>query len=178
MILTMTDEQTTAGSGAVEVGAEELGTEFGRLMRLMDRTNTHSVTKRRDGVDKAAFVALFKLVEDGPQRSRSLAEAMLSDPSTASRHVAHLVELGLIERTADPGDGRACLLAATERGRQTAANILRRRTLNIGILLADWPVEDRHRFTALLSRFTTDFERNRPHFLAMSDAIAGSEGES
>lgn len=169
----MMDQRT-----AVEEGAEELGIEFGRLMRLMDRTNTHSVTRRRDGVDKAAFVALFKLVEDGPQRSSALAEAMLSDPSTVSRHVAHLVDLGLIERTADPGDGRACLLAATERGRQTAENIVRRRTLNISILLADWPVEDRKQFTDLLARFTNDFERNRPHFLAMSDAIAGSEGES
>jgi len=162
----------------VEAAAEELGVEFGRLMRLLDRTNTHSVTRRRDGLDKAAFVALFKLVEDGPQRSSSLAECTLSDPSSVSRQVAHLVELGLVERTADPGDGRATLLAATERGRQTAANILRRRTLNLSMLLADWPVEDRHRFTELLARFTTDFERSRPHFLAMTDAIAGPEGDS
>jgi len=171
--VTITDEAVAGG-----VGAEELGVEFGRLMRILDRTNTHSVTRRRDGLDKAAFVALFKLVEDGPQRSSALAECTLSDPSSVSRQVAHLVELGLVERTADPGDGRATLLAATERGRQTAANILRRRTLNLSMLLADWPVEDRHRFTELLARFTTDFERNRPHFLAMTDAIAGPEGDS
>lgn len=162
----------------VEAGAEELGSEFGRLMRLIERTNTHAATRRRDGVDKAAFVALFRLVEGGPQRSSCLAEGTLSDPSTVSRHVAHMVELGLVERTADPVDGRATLLAATERGRRTAANILRRRTQNISMLLADWPLEDRHRFTELLARFTTDFERYRPQFLAMTDAIAGPEGES
>lgn len=168
----------TEAEPKVEVGAAELGKEFGRLIRLMDRTNTHSVTRRRDGVDKAAFVALFKLVEGGPQRSSCLAECTLSDPSSVSRQVAQLVELGLVERTADPDDGRATLLAATERGRQTAANVLRRRTLNFSMLLADWPIDDRQRFTELLERFTTDFERYRPQFLAMSDAIAGPEGES
>ncbi|MGZ4588427.1 MAG: hypothetical protein ACXVX9_11575, partial [Mycobacteriaceae bacterium] len=65
----------TDADPGIEVGAEELGDEFARLMRLMDRTNTHSVTRRRDGLDKAAFVALFKLVEDGPQRSSCLAES-------------------------------------------------------------------------------------------------------
>ncbi|MGZ4588406.1 MAG: MarR family winged helix-turn-helix transcriptional regulator [Mycobacteriaceae bacterium] len=168
----------TDADPGIEVGAEELGVEFGRLMRLMDRTNTHSVTRRRDGLDKAAFVALFKLVEDGPQRSSCLAESTLNEPSTVSRHVAHLVELGLVERTADPDDGRATLLAATERGRQTAANILHRRTQNISMLLADWPIEDRRQFTHLLARFTTDFERHRPQFLAMADAIAAPEGDS
>ncbi|MEO9222612.1 MAG: MarR family transcriptional regulator, partial [Mycobacteriaceae bacterium] len=163
---------------AVEVGAEELGVQFGRLMRLLDRTNTHSVTRRRDGVDKAAFAALFALVEGGPQRLSGLAEIMLSDPSTVSRHIAHLVDRGLVERTADPVDGRACLLVATERGRQSATDIVRRRTLNLSLLLADWPVVDRLQFTELLARFTNDFERNRPHFLAMSEAIPGSEGES
>lgn len=162
----------------IAVGAEEVGAEFWRLMRLMDRTNTHTVSRRRDGLDKAAFGALFTLVEDGPQRSSCVAEATYNDPSTVSRHVAHLVELGLVERMADPADGRATVLAATEQGKKAAANILHRRNVNLSMMLADWPVEDRSRFTELLARFTNDFQKHRPQFLAIADVIADPEGDS
>ena len=50
---------------------------------------------------------LVHLVKGGPQRSGALAEAVHSDPSTISRQVAHLVRLGLVERTADPEDREA-----------------------------------------------------------------------
>jgi hypothetical protein len=56
--------------------------------------------------------------EDGPRRAGALADAVHSDPSTISRQIGHLVKLGYVERTADPEDGRATLLAATDEGRR------------------------------------------------------------
>ena len=44
---------------------------------------------------------------------RALAAAVHSDPSTVSRQVAALVRAGLIERQADPEDGRASVLVPT-----------------------------------------------------------------
>ena len=48
-------------------------------------------------------------------RAGALAECMQSDPSTVSRQVAALVKDGLLERRADPADGRASLLVLTEK---------------------------------------------------------------
>ena len=40
------------------------------------------------------------------------------DKGAVSRQVQHLTELGLIERTPDPADGRAALLAVTDDARR------------------------------------------------------------
>ena len=50
---------------------------------------------------------------EGPMRAGALAECLQSDPSTVSRQVAALVKDGLLERRADPADGRASLLVLT-----------------------------------------------------------------
>ena len=42
---------------------------------------------------------------------------LCADPSTVSRQVASLVKAGLVERQADPDDGRASILVPTELGR-------------------------------------------------------------
>src|SRR5437868_6066116 len=68
------------------------------------------------GIDRTAMMLLGTLTSIGPVRSNALAEAVYSDPSTISRQVATLVKDGLIERRADPADGRASLLAVTEKG--------------------------------------------------------------
>jgi DNA-binding MarR family transcriptional regulator len=81
-----------------------------------------------------------------------------SDPSTISRQVAHLVRLGLVERTADPEDGRATLLAATDEGRRVFEENRRVRIERIAEMLDDWSVADRHKLAELLGRFTTAFE--------------------
>jgi DNA-binding MarR family transcriptional regulator len=81
-----------------------------------------------------------------------------SDPSTISRQVAHLVRLGLVERMADPEDGRATLLTATDEGRRVFEENRRIRIERFAEMLSDWAVEDRRRFAELLGRFSTAFE--------------------
>ncbi len=83
---------------------------------------------------------------------------MHSDPSTVSRQIAQLVKLGLVERTADPEDGRATLIAATAEGLRVFEENRRCRNERIAELIDGWDPADRHRFADLLGRFTTDFE--------------------
>lgn len=173
----VTDPGTSAVLGHV------LGDELLRLLKSMERTSAHVAARRHDVVDKAAFAVLFRLLHDGPQRSGALAEAMLTDPSTVSRHVAQLVELGLVERTADPADGRATVLAITEQGHRTARDMRTRRNATISAVVADWPDTDIAVLTRLLARFTADLEHHRPHILAECDvqpslAPSRSEGAS
>lgn len=150
--------------------ADEVGNQLIRLMRLVERGQDRS--SGPDSVERATYLLLVHLVKGGPQRSGALADAVHSDPSTISRQIGHLVTLGYVERTADPDDGRATLLAATAEGRRVYERNRARRTAAIAQMLDDWSVTDRSALAELLSRFATDFE----HF--KTRASAGSTDRS
>ena len=94
-----------------------------RLGRIRERTNAQIHATSQGEIEVAAYGIIFKLLHDGPMRSGELAEALYSDASTISRQVAGLVKRGLIERRADPDDGRASVLVVTDDGR-TASGFL------------------------------------------------------
>jgi len=75
---------------------------------------------RRDARDAAighgGLSALATLIEQGPQRAGTLAEIEGITAPAMTRIVSSLVELGYVERTPDPADGRAQLVAATAAG--------------------------------------------------------------
>lgn len=159
--------------------ADALGRELVRLMRLVDRTRADFAAHCRDGVERAAYVLLARLVADGPQRLRALAEAVHSDPSTVSRQVAHLVALELVQRDPDPQDGRAARLTATEAGRRVFDEHRRIRNRHTAAVLAGWPAPDVQRLVALLDRLNTDFEDYRARLAAAGEHASGehSAGE-
>jgi DNA-binding MarR family transcriptional regulator len=138
--------------------ADIVGIELIRLVKILERKHAQYRAEHPDAVERPTYLLLVHLVKDGPQRAGALAESVHSDPSTVSRQVAQLVRLGLVERTADPEDGRATLLAATAEGHRVLAENRRTRTERIAALLATWDPADRHRFAELLGRFTSDFE--------------------
>src|SRR6185312_10956626 len=79
-------------------------------------------------------------------------------PSTISRQIGHLVKLGYVERTADPEDGRATLLAATAEGRRVLEENRRLRNERFSQILANWSDADRAALSAMLGRLTVDIE--------------------
>jgi DNA-binding MarR family transcriptional regulator len=136
-----------------------------RIVRLLDRAHAQYQAEHPDAVERATYHLLVHLVKGGPQRAGTLAEAVHSDPSTISRQIAALVKLGYVERTADPEDGRATLLAATDEGRRVFEENRRIRNENLAELLATWSDADRRALRELLGRFVTDlenFEKTRP----------------
>jgi DNA-binding MarR family transcriptional regulator len=137
---------------------DRLTGELFRLTRLIERVHARYAARWSDGVERAAYLLLVQLVTDGPRRLSALAEVVHSDTSTVSRQVAQLVRLGLVERRADPADGRACLLAATGTGEAHFQEKRRRRNESFDALLADWPDRDRRHLRELVSRFNDDFE--------------------
>jgi DNA-binding MarR family transcriptional regulator len=138
---------------------DQLSAELFRLTRLFERAQARNTAHYADGVERAAFLLLVHLVKDGPQRLSALAEAVHSDVSTVSRQVGQLVRLGVVERRADPTDGRAGLLAATAAGRENVEFKRCRRNRAFSALLADWSADDRHQLCELVGRFNDDFER-------------------
>jgi DNA-binding MarR family transcriptional regulator len=143
------------------VDADRIGSELVRLVRLLERAYAQHHAEHPDGVDRATYVLLVHLIKGGPRRSSALAEAVHSDPSTVSRQAAQLVRLGLVERVADPVDGRASLLVATEEGRRVFAENRRQRNERIAAMTAHWSESDRRTFATLLARFADDFESHR-----------------
>jgi DNA-binding MarR family transcriptional regulator len=129
-----------------------------RLVRLLERTRAQYQAENPDAVERATYLLLVHLIKGGPQRAGALAEAVHSDPSTISRQIGHLVKLGYVERTADPVDGRATLLAATAEGRRVFEENRRLRNERFSEILASWSEADRSVLAEMLTRLATDIE--------------------
>ena len=96
--------------------AEALHSAIGQLVRVYqfrdrDRICCHDIYVTQ-------CYALEVLVEGGPIRSNTLAEALMLDKSTVTRVVDALVRKHYVERRADPDDARAVSLCATRAGRE------------------------------------------------------------
>jgi DNA-binding MarR family transcriptional regulator len=100
------------------------------------------------------------LSNGGPMRAGEIAGCLQSDPSTVSRQVATMVKEGLLERRADPEDGRASILALTPKGEAAIAEHRRLRIAHFADMLSDWNERDLSRFATMLHRFTADFEKS------------------
>ena len=156
-----------------EVGRRLAGAMFG--LGKQQASLGHRMSK--SGVERSTIVLLKTLVVHGPSRSSELAAAVHSDPSTVSRQVAALVREGLVERRADPEDGRASVLAPTEAGIRLLEEQRERLGLALARVVRQWEPEDVSRFLELLERFVADHERALPNLLNEC-AKARSEGES
>lgn len=154
--------------------AAALSTQVVRLTRQVGTLRAHLTTPQRYGVEWSAYVLLFHLVKGGAMRSNALAEQVCADPSTVSRQVAGLVEHGLVERRPDPDDGRAVLLAATDRGCELFHQMREERDNLLVSVLTEWDPADVRTLADLLDRFTTDLERHRPRLLQTIETLETS----
>lgn len=137
-----------------------------RLVHTVGRFKQQIQAASRGEAEWAYNLVLFHLVSTGPLRASALAESVHADPSTVSRQVGALVKDGLIRRQADPEDGRASLLAATDQGLALYSRHIERRDGHYRAMLANWSARDVQRFADLLARFTTDFEAYKHIILA------------
>ena len=156
-------EHGSAGEigSAGECGCQKaaLGRALTRLTRAVARAK--SLSQAEAGrVEYANFALLVPLAEAGPMRSSALAEAVFSDPSTVSRQVAHLVDLGYLERGPDPDDGRACHLALTASGAAALDAHRRARDDYLARLTNSWSDSDRHALVVLVDRLAGEFTKD------------------
>jgi len=162
------------GAGTDHELANRIGTAMVRLNKMHAGV---AAQMAKLGVDKASFILLSNLIHLGPSRSSALAEAVFSDPSTVSRQVAALVKDGLVERRADPEDGRASVLAATEQGELLFQERKRLRNIAIARMFENWTDGEWQQFAGLFERFVDDYERCMPIFIAESGLGPRSGGE-
>ncbi|MFD8493912.1 MarR family winged helix-turn-helix transcriptional regulator [Amycolatopsis sp. NPDC059657] len=142
--------------------ADELGYELVRFVRLINRAKSQVAKQGPDGVERAAYAILFTLIHEGPQRTSRLAESLHSEISTISRQSSSLVQHGLVERQADPEDGRACLLAPTAEGHRVFEENRKVRNEWLAEVLHDWSEEDRQTLNSLFGRLNSGIEKHAP----------------
>jgi MarR family transcriptional regulator, organic hydroperoxide resistance regulator len=68
------------------------------------------------GLHRGQELLLMHLWDAGPVRQTELVAVLDSDSATVTRMVQRLEKAGLVERTPDPGDGRATLVSSTSAG--------------------------------------------------------------
>jgi DNA-binding MarR family transcriptional regulator len=132
---------------------------FGRLEReialLLRRARVISerlAAELHPDLDGSAYGLLALLQDLGPLRAGDLVARLGQDKSTVSRQVTKLVELGLVDRTADPVDGRAQVLAPSAEGSSRLERIREVRRARWAADLSDWPTEDVATLAELLAR--------------------------
>jgi DNA-binding MarR family transcriptional regulator len=150
-----------ARPGSVDRLAEvrALSEQLPRFMRLAHAAKNQLAAETRD---RAALVLLYPLVRRGPLRQGALAELVHADPSTVSRHVASLVEQGLVRRVADESDGRASRLVVTDEGHSALDSLRREREAQLERVTAGWSASDLATLTTLFGRLLDDLSTSLP----------------
>jgi DNA-binding MarR family transcriptional regulator len=107
-------------------GETNLLHEMFALVRGIDRVHSSGQLIVRSGVqlERVLHPVVMTVAELQPIRITELAVAMALDSSTVSRHAARLQQMGLLQRTVDPDDGRASLLTLSAEGRRIHAALM------------------------------------------------------
>jgi DNA-binding MarR family transcriptional regulator len=137
-----------------------LSEQLPRFMRLVHALKTQMA--KTENRDRAALVLLFPLKRLGPLRQGALADLVHADPSTVSRHVAALVEQGLVRRVADESDGRASRLHVTDAGHAAHEALRHERERHLAAVTSGWDVDDLAALTTLFGRLLDDITATLP----------------
>ncbi|MBD8870713.1 MarR family winged helix-turn-helix transcriptional regulator [Nocardioides donggukensis] len=145
-----------AGDPAVLARLEE-------QMRVAGRRMRRSVQERATAIDPSlpaiGYVVLQSLLDGGSCRQVDLAGSLQADKGAVSRSVQQLLDLGLVERLADPTDGRARQLALTEAGRRRLRVVAETRRATYVDRLAGWSDDELSALVAAMTRYNRDLDR-------------------
>jgi DNA-binding MarR family transcriptional regulator len=120
---------------ALDAPVETTGVNAARLRFVLMRLARALRRESRSKLSASQISALATLEESGPLRISTLATHESMDPSVATRVVAGLESLGLVERKVDPDDKRACLVDLSDVGRRELSELWNERTLKLNARL-------------------------------------------
>ncbi|WP_246533396.1 MarR family winged helix-turn-helix transcriptional regulator [Microbacterium flavescens] len=131
-----------------------LEAEFGELINRFRRIISENAGRVSPGMLPGAYKVFTTIVRRESITLSALAESLMADKGQISRTVRELEQLGLIERTPDPDDGRSSLLSPTPEGltRLAAARAPQERTLVDS--LEEWDIDDIRNLSRLLHALT------------------------
>jgi len=129
----------------------EVSTETAARLRLILMRLARALRRQQSaGLAPSQMSALATVEEFGPLRISALASHESVGAPVATRVVASLEELGLVKRTDDPHDGRACLVELTTEGQSTLSTVWNERTIGLGARLESLTKSERALVVAAL----------------------------
>jgi len=131
----------------------DLEQEVGVMIRRIRRVLWERARAIHPDLQPASYLMLAYLAEHGELRASALADALVIDKGAVSRQLGHLVELGLVDRTPDPADGRASLLAASDAAVSRINAVVEDRRRWLDEQLGDWTDEELSDFARVLGRY-------------------------
>lgn len=136
----------------MQQSTEELQHELARLFSHLGRH-----IRAGEVVARGDHAVLGHLCRREARRARDLAAAEGADASTMSRRLASMAERGLVERVADPDDGRAWLVRATDAGVAAFDAERARRVTLVTDRVAGWDPADVAQLAELIGRLNAAF---------------------
>ncbi|MFE3074203.1 MarR family winged helix-turn-helix transcriptional regulator [Streptomyces sp. NPDC059247] len=148
---TSQDMTTALDSGLLDALQHQVAV----FARRAEQTRLGGTGQLRNSMDRAAYLLLNRLDQEGPMGVKALAAGMGIDSSTVTRQVAPLVDTGLVKRTSHPEDGRAVVLQLSARGLARLDEVRASRRQLMVEVTEGWTAEERTSFCTLLTRFNT-----------------------
>jgi DNA-binding MarR family transcriptional regulator len=142
----------------MDASSKQIEQQMTMLLRRVQRI--HVSTRVGDvALERSAYGIMCKLADEGPHRLGALATAFGLDPSTITRQVQALEEIGLASRQSDPKDRRASILDLSDTGRQVLEETRNHRRAVLQQVLSDWSRADLDEFGRLLKEFNASLDR-------------------
>lgn len=168
----MSMDMTTVGEPGL---LDTLQHQVAVFARRAEQTRLGGVGQLRNSMDRAAYLLLNRLDNEGPMGVKALAASMGIDSSTVTRQVAPLVDTGLVKRTSHPEDGRAVVLELSPRGHTRLAEVRASRRELMAQLTEDWDPAERKQFCELLTRFNIALSARQAASQTAAPTAAASE---
>jgi DNA-binding MarR family transcriptional regulator len=136
----------------------QLEHEVGVLIRRVKRVIGERSRAVHADLQPSSYLMLAYLADTGPMRASAIAGAFDVDKGAVSRQVQHLVDLGLVERTPDPGDGRASLVSVSDDAVRRLADVSEHRRKALDERLGRWSDEELTELVRILGRYNATLE--------------------
>lgn len=167
----MNSKSSTTGAGPglaarpgddadTDAAIEALEQQLSMLWRRA-RSNSYKVARRvHPDMEPAAYGLLVILQREGSMRLTDIAASVGVGKPSVSRQIAMLEHLGLVQKQADPQDGRAQAISLTPAGTRqlVAAQTARKQAFHE--LMEDWDVEELTRLGTLIAQLNSTYTKD------------------
>ena len=145
--------------GELSVQQQRMAVAWRELRRAISRPNFRLKLYGEDVMDTAQLDALDAVADLEACRMSELAAALRVDASTATRVVDRLVTAGLVDRTADPDDGRARKILITREGSALLERIRANARDSLPTILDGFAEAELDEFADLLERLVRSIDQ-------------------
>ena len=141
-----------------DVGVELVAGSLAMLTRQASLMRLHDLVSNRGGLtlERSAYPLLNQILALRGGRLSDVAAGLKVAVPTVSRQVRQLEDLGLVERSQDPVDGRAIILEVTPSGLDALQRMRDEWRRTVAEILEPWPAKDREILGELLERFAVE----------------------